>query len=149
MTDKTTDTPVAPPLVRAESDRPARSERIPFGVARTKLGVNMEIPGKHLHWVNDSGGRLEEAQMGGYTFVPPAAVRLPEKESYVRRLVGKDESGEALYAYLMMIDLELYEEDQKLLQTQVDRFDSAIRRGDLDAKPGENRYNAGIRISSP
>jgi hypothetical protein len=129
------------PLVRTQADRPKRESRVPFGVARTKLSVPMEIEGYHLHWVNDSAGRIQEAQRGGYTFVEPKEVGAPEDGSQVKRLVGKNEDGSAMYAYLMKIEMEFYLEDQKLIQSEVDRFDSAIKRGTLEEKAGENRYS--------
>jgi hypothetical protein len=135
-------------VVRTETDRPTRTTRIPFGAPRTKLGVSMELPGYHLHWINDTVGRLAEAQQGGYTFVTPTEVGLPDKDTQIKRLVGKDETGEAIYAYLMKQQLDFYEEDQKTLQSQVDVFDKAMKRGELDMKPGEKRYNAGIQIST-
>ncbi len=129
------------PLVRTQADRPKRGSRIPFGVARTKLSVPMEIPGYHTHWVNDVAGRIQEAQRGGYTFVEPKEVQAPEDGSQVKRLVGKNEDGSAMYAYLMKIENEFYAEDQQLIQSEVDRFDSAIKRGTLEEKAGENRYS--------
>jgi len=131
----------ATPLVRTQADRPKRESRIPFGVARTKLSVPMELEGYHLHWVNDSAGRIQEAQRGGYTFVEPKEVGAPEDGSQVKRLVGKNEDGSAMYAYLMKIEMEFYIEDQKLIQSEVDRFDSAIKRGTLEEKAGDNRYS--------
>lgn len=129
------------PLVRTEADRPKRDSRVPFGVARTKLEVPMTIEGYHLHWVNDSAGRVMEAQRGGYTFVDPKEVGSPDEGSQVKRLVGKNEDGSAMYAYLMKIEEAFYREDQASIQSTVDQFDSAIRRGAIDEKAGDNRYN--------
>jgi hypothetical protein len=107
----------------------------------------MEIPGYHLHWVNDTAGRVAEAQQGGYVFVEPKEVGDPSKETQIKRIVGAQEDGSALYAYLMKIEEEFYAEDQAKLQGDVDKFERAIRRGELDAKPGDKRYNGGIKIS--
>ena len=135
------------PQVRTEVDRPARTKRIPFGVPRAKLGVLMEVPGFHLHWVNDSAGRIAEAKQGGYTFVDPKEVNDTGTDSNIKRLVGSQEDGSALYAYLMKIELRYYDEDQKALTGVADEFERAIRRGKLDEKPGEHRYDGGIKIS--
>ena len=129
------------PQVRTQADRPKRESRVPFGVARTKLEVPMTLEGYHLHWVNDSAGRIQEAQRGGYSFVEPKEVQAPEDGSQVKRLVGKNEDGSAMYAYLMKIENEFYNEDQQMIQSEVDRFDSAIKRGTLDEKAGDNRYS--------
>jgi hypothetical protein len=135
-----------PTQVRTQVDRPQREKRTPFGVARTKLELPMALEGYHLHWVNDTAGRVEEAQRGGYTFVEPKEVHAPESGSQVKRLVGKNEDGSAMYAYLMKIEVAFYEEDQETIQSEVKRFDSAIKRGTLDEKSGENRYNS-IKIT--
>lgn len=134
-------------IVRTEADRPQRSKRIPFGTARTKLGITMMIDGYHLHWVNDSAGRVAEAQAGGYTFVEPKEIGDASKESSIRRLVGTNEDGTAMYAYLMKIENAFYDEDQKDVQAIADKFELAIRRGELDSRPGDKRYNAGIKIT--
>lgn len=44
-------TPITTSQIRAEHDRPQRTKRIPFGVPKTKLGVNLDIPGYHLFGV--------------------------------------------------------------------------------------------------
>lgn len=135
------------PVVRSEADRPVRAKRIPFGAARSKLGVTMSVPGYHLHWVNDAAGRVAEAQAGGYTFVEPKEVGDAASGTQVKRLVGTQEDGSALYAYLMKIEDEFYAEDQKLNTKIADEFEQAIRRGKLDEKAGDHRYNGGIKIS--
>ena len=135
------------PAVRSEADRPQRAQRIPFGVKRQKLGVAMEIPGYHLRWINDDGVRIMQAQQGGYMFVTPAEVGLTDKDSQVKRLVGKTETGAPLYAYLMKLEQAFYEEDRQIIQKEVDKFDTAIKSGSIEARPGDNRYNAGIKIT--
>jgi hypothetical protein len=129
------------PLIRTQADRPKREARVPFGVARTKLEVPMTLEGYHLHWVNDSAGRVQEAQRGGYTFVDPKEIQAADSGSQVKRLVGRNEDGSAMYAYLMKIENEFYAEDQQTIQSEVDRFDAAIKRGTIDEKAGDRRYN--------
>jgi len=107
--------------------------RTPFGVPTSKLGIATPIEGYHLHWVNDSAGRLMQAQNGGYEFVLAADVGIEATDGdRVKRLVGRDEDGSALYAYLMKIRQEWYEEDQNMIQSQVDAFDAAIAGGTLE-----------------
>lgn len=127
--------------VRSQADRPQRSARVPFGVSRTKLDVPMQLEGYHLHWVNDSAGRIMEAERGGYSFVEPKEVGSLDTGSQVKRLVGKNEDGSALYAYLMKIEMRYYLEDQKTIQDEVDKFDKAIKRGTLEERGNERRYN--------
>jgi hypothetical protein len=128
-------------MVRGAADRPQRQARVPFGVARTKLDIPMQLEGYHLHWVNDEPGRIAEAQRGGYMFVDPKEVGATDTGSQVTRLVGKKEDGSALMAYLMKIEQEFYDEDQELIQREVAKFDSAIKRGTLEQQAGEPRYS--------
>lgn len=137
-------------LARTEADRPQRKTRTPFGVPKFKLGVPMQIEGFHLHWINDTPGRVQEALSSGYQFVVPKEVGIPTEETQVKRLVGTQESGEPLYAYLMKIELDYYEEDQKELQRQVDMFDNLVRQGKLEQATNDKRYQpgTGIKISN-
>lgn len=124
----------------------AKPPRIPFGHARSKLEISMTIEGFHLHWVNDSHGRLMAAQQGGYQFVSPKEIGSSEEGTQVKRLAGTREDGDSLFAYLMKIELDLYAEDQAVLQNEVKKFETAIKAGTLEEKGG-HRYDAGIKIS--
>ncbi|HMZ55836.1 MAG TPA: hypothetical protein PLT48_13370 [Nitrospira sp.] len=126
--------------VRNEAERVRRPERIPFGVPQSRLNVPLQIPGYHLHFINDSPGRLQQAQLGGYTFVAPSEIGLSGAETQYKVLAGRNEDGSAMYAYLMKIELEFYEEDQRFHQKTVDQFDEAIRRGKIEERGNENRY---------
>ena len=61
----------------------------------------LQIPGYHLHFINDSPGRLQQAQLGGYTFVAPSEIGLSGAETQYKVLAGRNEDGSAMYAYLM------------------------------------------------
>lgn len=128
-----------------------RNKRIPFGIPRSKLSIDKPIEGYHLHWVNDEGGRLVQAQQGDYTFVAPDEVGFVEdiEEGRVSRLVGTQEDGSPMYAYLMKIPQEYYEEDQAHLQSQLDEIDNRIKGGQIDRQAGDNRYvpEGGIKIN--
>lgn len=147
--------------VRKEADRPTRETRIPFGSARTKLDVPYHIPGFHLHWVNDTPGRIAQAEQSGYEFVTFDEVRLSARSAglvggavgtNVSRLVGKQEDGVTpLHAYLMKIKQEWYDEDQKTLQRKNDAVDSAIRGGNVEGHVGQDgRYipRGGIKFDT-
>ena len=123
--------------VRSSVDRGERSRRGVFNGTKGKLTVFGDIPGYHMHIINDVPGRIEEALSAGYEFVSPSEIGgtvsnvvsgntdLGDK---VRFLVGRAE-GDGLYAYLMKIPQDWYEEDQQELQTVNDRVDTAIRSG--------------------
>ena len=124
--------------VRTTTQRGSRSRRNSFNGTEGKLRVEHGIEGYHLHIFNDTPGRIDQALAGDYEFVSPDEVggvavntvsRNTDIGDKVRFLVGTDESGQALYAYLMKIRNEFYEEDQAVIQARVDRTDDAIRQG--------------------
>lgn len=132
--------------VRTSADRPQRTQRGAFNGTEGKLKVAHGIEGYHLHILNDTPGRIQTALDNGYEFVTPEEVggvstnvvsRNTDLGDKVRYLVGRDESGGAMYAYLMKIRLEWYEEDQAALQRRSDMVDEAIRAGKV-TKDGHN-----------
>jgi len=61
-------------------------------------------PGYQRRWINDTPGRLQQAEAGGYSYVSedPNA-KSTDVGSRTSRVVGKDESGQGMRAYLMEI----------------------------------------------
>lgn len=126
-------------LARTEVERPkAERKRNVFNGTQAKLTVNAEIPGYHLHIFNDEPGRIQTALDGGWEFVKPEEVggvgeRVTSVNTdlgdKVRYLVGVAEKGDGLYAYLMKIRNEWWEEDQEEMQKRNDLVDDAIRGG--------------------
>lgn len=143
-----------------ESNKEARRtrQRGTFNGTRQKLQVGNSIPGYHLYIFNDTPGRITAALENGYEFVSPDEVggtttnvvsRNTDLGDKVRFLVGSNE-GEPMYAYLMKIKQEWWDEDQAELQAKNLKIEQAIRGGKLT---GENQstegfYNAGIKISN-
>jgi hypothetical protein len=132
-------------LTRTTTERPTRErQRNLFNGTQAKLTVNHLIPGYHLHIFNDEPGRVQTALDGGWEFVSPDEVGgikdsvtsgntdLGDK---VRYLVGTSEKGDGLYAYLLKIKQEWFDEDQAELQKRNDRVDDAIRGG-VNVKDG-------------
>lgn len=144
--------------VRTVSGRDKRAERTSFNGTEAKLRVGRGIPGYHLHILNDVPGRLDQALAAGYEFVSQDEVggvannvvsRNTDLGDKVRFLVGVGANNEPMYAYLMKIEQDLYEEDQSTLQLRNDRIDEAIRGGTMN-KAGnstEGFYDAGIKVS--
>ena len=134
-----------------QEKKTTRKERIPLGVPRKKLEAK-PIEGYHLHWVNDYPGRVIEAMAGGYQFVEYSETEIndfvtpgnSDLGTRVKRQVGKNENGEALFAYLMKIEENLWKQDQEELQKRNDLVDQAIRRGDLN--PVDNQYGS-VKLS--
>jgi hypothetical protein len=134
-----------PPLaVRGQETRDAKAVRSRlrgvFNGTNKKLDVQTQIPGYHLHWMNDERGRIELAIQGGYDYVAQDEVVLPETnrvletnsalDGKIRRLVGSTERGDPLYAYLLKIKQEWYDEDQADLAAKVrESNQTLIRQG--------------------
>lgn len=115
----------------------ARKERIPLGRTRLKLTAPKR-PGFHRHWINDVGGRLEEAQSGGYQFVMDEGLKIGETAlgsgnqdlgNCVSRIVGTLPDGKPQRAYLMEIEEEYYQQDQVEKQKRLDVIDAQIKGG--------------------
>jgi len=143
-----------------EVEREKRT-RIPMSAPRAKLSTPL-IPGYHCHWLNDYTGRILQASQGGYEFVTKeeALVTMPDLAgdplgsgtdlgSRVSVVVGKNEDGTPLRAYLMKIREEWFAEDQASSQTRVDSVHEAMRQGkqsvDGDAS---NRYVKSVKMQS-
>jgi hypothetical protein len=130
-----------------------REARVPLGVPRAKLGAP-EIPGFHLHWINDEPGRIQAAEAGGYEHVHEKELKGEANNSdlgeKVSRIVGRNEDGSPLKAYLMKIKQEWYDQDQKTKRKELDEVDKAIRQGKLNEKPDDKRYipREGISVST-
>lgn len=115
-----------------------RRQRIPVGVPRLKLNApNKE--GYVRRWVNDDNTRLQDFEAGGYSFVhnvqagdARGANDITARESVdsrVSRVVGKNEDGTPLRAYLMEIRKDWYDEDQRAKQARIDEQEAQMRRG--------------------
>ena len=132
-----------------------RERRSAFNGTRSKLSVGHGIPGYHLHIFNDTkDGRIQAAQDSGYEFVSPEEVggvssnvtdRNTDIGDKVRFLVGMD-NNEPMYAYLMKIKQEWYDEDQAEIQARNNKTDAAIKGGKLATEQEAGFYNAGIKI---
>lgn len=142
---------------KGASRKAGRRERVSFGEHRAKLHVRGLPEGTVGRWVNDAGGRIEEMQDRGYQFVGKDNVLIGEGpddgnvalDSRVVKIVGKDESGQPLRAYLMATNKEFYDEDQAAKKAEVDSMEAAIKHGQHGKKPGDGRYmpSQGISVS--
>lgn len=147
-----------PEVVRKEGDRPQRKRRGVFNGMRQKLQVMGQVDGYHLCWINDTTGMIHQAQEGGYTFVNAEEVEMANNNvvernasegTHVKVLVGTNEDNSPMFAYLMKIANEHYEEDQADLQSYNDKVDAQIRGGNIEGSVGKDgRYipAAGITI---
>src|SRR6516164_5555831 len=121
-----------------------------------RLEVHNQKPGFHYHWFNDDKGgmNIANAIRSGWAFADRKDVQLnaaatPRNNdlgSRVRQVVGSDERGGPLYAYLMLIPQELWDYHQTGPGSREEyhrKLMSQIVDGTLAEKPGEMRYSAG------
>lgn len=117
-----------------------RRQRIPFGAPKRKLSLDQataeRLQGKVPRWITDKDGRISAAQAGGYEFVTAEGGEkvgdsgvTESGGSHIRKLVGKHEDGSPQYAYLMAIDKEFYDEDQRAKEAVNAKVDESVRRG--------------------
>ncbi len=143
------------PATRSQAERDTREKparvRGVFNGTNKKLDVLSEIPGYQLRWFNDMPGRADRAQTGGWEFVTAGEVaqsdsnKVVERNSdvgnKVRAIVGTTEQNEPLYAYLMKIKKEWFDEDQadganKIRATEAEM----IRNGGLNTDRIGEKY---------
>ncbi len=119
-----------------DEDRNPRKQRVPLGTPRSHLTAETR-EGYHRHWINDKPGRLELAIDGGYEFVKDKNGKVGEHGnlgshdlgSMVSRIVGTNEGGTPLRAYLMEIKQEWRDEDVKAKLSIAYEIDNQIRNG--------------------
>ena len=141
-----------------KSDTIGSRKRIPMSVPKAKLSVP-EIDGYHLHWINDYAGRIAQAHQGGYEFVNEEECMInnfslgtasdlsgnTDMGSRVSVVVGKNEDGTALRAYLMKIRNEWFAEDQEVAQERVNAVDQQIKRGHVGSEQDSSRSDTDNR----
>jgi hypothetical protein len=116
------------PAARSQNDRDiprmATRERGVFNGTNKKLSVKTEIPGYQLRWFNDTPGRLDAAvSRSWWEFVTQDEIAVADTNKVVQRnsdignkvraVVGVTDQNEPMYAYLMKIKKEWFEEDQQ------------------------------------
>lgn len=121
-----------------------RGERIPLGAPQFKLTAQ-EIPGFKCRWINDKGARIQQALRGGYYFVEEGdttAHSTDMGDSCISQIVGTNETGQPMRAYLMKIPEKWYREDQEAKIHRRDETMAQIERGaDEKGGPGQDgRY---------
>lgn len=141
----------------SNASRAQREKRVPLGAPRLKLKVEEEA-GFVRRWVNDQDNRLDDAERGGYRYVQSIDdVGISDVEpgntdlgSRTSKVVGKNENGSPIRAYLMEIVREDYESDQAEKDKRLKETESTIRSGNLDGKASDGRYipHEGINLRS-
>lgn len=115
----------------------SRPNRTPIHGARDVLKVEGVPRGLHTRWVNDVDDRILRFREAGYEFVTSKGIlvgdrtveQTPEAESNIGSVVCKrvgHVEGRPLMAYLMAIEEEFFEEDQKRKQDKITRKEQGI-----------------------
>lgn len=151
----------------APRDEAQRKVRRPLGVGRQKLSLTKEQQeyfrsrGEVPRWVNDTPGRLEDASEGdSYRFVTKAELSgkgqvgqatVPgNASSRMTRVVGSNEDGSPITAYLMAKPIEDYEADMRERVDKIEAKEAEMKEGiDSYGAPGlDGRYipQAGISV---
>lgn len=126
-----------------DREETGRSTRVPLGVARSKLSVPAR-QGYVRRWINDTEGRLANAENGGYQYVADEKLQVGQQDidnvnrdlgARTSRVVDKTTGQKA---YLMEIKEEFYKEDQTAKIKAVEEVDRRIKTGKLE--PLEESY---------
>ena len=123
-------------MTRAEETAGHRRRRAPgaaYNGAFLRLGVDttQDDPNYVYHWFNDDKGRLQYfTEQDDWDFVTNGAAdnrNLNESDTRVRRIVGRDQAGQPLYAYRCRKLREWYDSDQqeRIRQAQ-EQYDRAL-----------------------
>lgn len=111
-------------------DGDGRAERVPLGTPKAKLAFP-DRPGYMRRVINDIGDRVIRAERGGWQFVEDERERDESgRGKRVSMTVGTKPDGTPMWAYLMEIREEFYQEDQKAKQSAINETEAAINRGD-------------------
>ncbi len=129
----------------AGSERP---KRVPINGSREILSVS-GIP-DHLHpcWVNDIDNNIERYQGAGYGFWTGDAIvgdRKIDSDSPIGTGVISKNVGNGVTAFLMVVPVEYYKEDQEALAAEIKEKEAVLFR---NLKQGEGRYGPGLTIQS-
>ena len=144
------------PAVRSQNEREiARTkvrERGVFNGTNKKLNVLTELPGHVLRWFNDTPGRIDTAVgRAGWEFVQQNEIALADTNrvidrnsdigNKVRAIVGTTDQNEPLYAYLLKIKKEWFEEDRDDATSKIRESEKEmIRNGGLNADRIGEKY---------
>ncbi|RLC69142.1 MAG: hypothetical protein DRH97_00725 [Chloroflexi bacterium] len=115
------------------------------GLGVKKQGLAFNIPeGKVGRIVNDGWtadpSRVQRAEAAGWRFatekdvgdISHLAPGASEAGSGINRKVGSNKNGSEIVGRLMVIDADLYEEDQEAKKEEVDRKDAMIQNDDFN-----------------
>jgi hypothetical protein len=123
----------------AHTDRPTR---VPRHEQSDKINVVFQDPNYAYRWVNvnQRAGRVESFQLAGWEMAPgDTKIGDTTVEDQISRTSGVIERhmGQGLKAVLMRIRKEIYEEDQRDKQRQLDITEQAMKREATQGRYGK------------
>jgi len=91
----------------------------------------------HRRWVNDEGARVASMENNGYTHVElsNADIRLTSASNIggkIGRLVGTQQDGSPLFAYLMEIPIEFHNQDRQGNLDKIAEKEKGLRNGNMN-----------------
>lgn len=137
---------LSPPseVLLGDGRRITRENRRGFGNQGQKLAYPQR-PGYHRHWFNDTPGRVMGSEESGFTKVNDPITGKP-----VSRIVGTQQNGDPLAAYLLEIPQEWYDDDMRELE-KINAEKEATIRGGAEAKDAKDagQFYAGAQGRAP
>lgn len=141
------------PETSTSRENKLKKERIPLYKQQALVYTDKE-PGWHYRFVNDEPGRINKFLKAGWelvkgdvedTYSGKGRKEASSQGSYIKRIVDPNH----IYAdgYLMRIPLELWQEDQKFKDAQLDRIEEDLDAGGqlTIARKLGNRANLNIK----
>jgi len=139
---------------RTDEREEAPRQRVPFSGRRTKLQLsaedkkNLSDNGWTPRFINDRDGRIQQAQAGGYVFVPPEEAPSIGQFSVTKGsddLNGKvsvivSKGDPVIRAFLMKIQTKYYEEDKIKKREAVISLEKSLDAGQPGGNVVENQY---------
>ena len=132
----------------ARKRAPAHKKRVPMH-KQSAIAVTNKDPNFVYRIVNDSEGRVDQFLAGGYTIAEDSAeseddrVQSASQMGSVKRMVvNRGRDADTKHAVLMKIPREMYDEDQKEKQRQVDETTASYDPGSIKARG--NTYGEGL-----
>jgi len=121
---------LTPRIEATKSDRRRRRDDGPMAGLKLAVPEGLKEQGFEYRWVNDDGRRVhDKTVMDDWDRVMTPAIESEGEGTPVKRLVGKQEGGAPLYAYLCRKPTEFYQEDKSKEQRRIKEQEDAMKRG--------------------
>jgi len=118
---------------RREKLEEKRAKRQPIMGNTQRLKMDSIPKGFVARWFNDDGSRIQDARNAGWEFLRKDDNEIVEDVddmgTVIRQRVDKKASGEPLYAYLMVLEEEIYNEAQEEKQAGIDAVEEGLKQG--------------------